>query len=70
MKKQKKFSDLNAADARHKRDELLKELAAFRLSLDVSAVKTEGGVAGLRRDLKTISRKLSQSVANKVSGGV
>lgn len=70
MKKQKKFSDLNAVDARRKRDELLRELAAFRLSLDVSSVKTDGGIAGLRRDLKAVSRKLSQSMTNKVSGGV
>ncbi|MCA2959775.1 MAG: hypothetical protein IOD12_05945 [Silvanigrellales bacterium] len=57
MSKQKKFADLNAADAAKKHSELAKELVKFRLSLDPSSITSAAGVASLLRDMKVLARK-------------
>ncbi|BBH53901.1 MULTISPECIES: hypothetical protein [Fluviispira] len=61
MKKQKKFADLNSSDASTKHTELVKELVKFRVSMDPALISNAGGIAGLRRDLKIVSRKKAQS---------
>ena len=61
MKKQKKFSDLSSCDASTKQDTLIKELVKFRVSMDPALISNAGGVAGLRRDLKIVSRRKAQS---------
>lgn len=61
MKKQKKFSDLNSNDTSAKQAELIKELVKFRVSMDPALINNAGGIAGLRRDLKVVSRRKAQS---------
>ena len=61
MKKQKKFSDLSSSDVSAKQDSLIKELVKFKVSMDPALISNAGGIAGLRRDLKIISRKNAQS---------
>jgi hypothetical protein len=61
MKKQKKFSDLNFSDASTKQALLIKELVKFKVSMDPALISNAGGIAGLRRDLKIVSRRKAQS---------
>lgn len=61
MKKQKKFSDLNSSDASAKQALLIKELVKFKVSMDPALITNAGGIAGLRRDLKIVSRRKAQS---------
>ncbi|APJ04504.1 hypothetical protein [Silvanigrella aquatica] len=61
MKKQKKFSDLNSSDATAQEALLVKELVKFKVSMDPALISNAGGIAGLRRDLKIISRRKAQS---------
>lgn len=61
MKKQKKFADLNTIETNSKHAEFVKELVKFRVSMDPAHINNAGGIAGLRRDLKVISRKKAQT---------
>lgn len=61
MKKQKKFADLNSSDTSAKQALLIKELVKFKVSMDPALISNAGGIAGLRRDLKVISRRKAQS---------
>ncbi|MGY3802452.1 hypothetical protein ACWNT8_00060 [Pigmentibacter ruber] len=63
MKKQKKFADLNSSDAAKKQDSLVKELVKFKVSMDPAVISNAGGIAGLRRDLRIVSRKKAQASA-------
>lgn len=63
MKKQKKFADLSSSDAASKQESLVKELVKFRVSMDPAVISNAGGIAGLRRDLRTVSRKKAQAFA-------
>lgn len=64
MKKQKKFSDLNAKDAAEKETALVKELVKFKVSMDPALISNVGGIAGLKRDLRIVSRKNAQFANN------
>ncbi len=61
MKNQKKFSDFNFSDASTKQALLIKELVKFKVSMDPALISNAGGIAGLRRDLKIVSRRKAQS---------
>lgn len=63
MKKQKKFADLSYSDAAKKQDSLVKELVKFKVSMDPAVISNAGGIAGLRRDLRIVSRKKAQASA-------
>ena len=66
MTKQKKFADLSQRDAAAKRNELIKELVKFRVSMDPSVIQTSSGVPGLLRDLKVLGRmSAAKAVASK-----
>jgi hypothetical protein len=62
MKKQKKFSGLSLHDLCVQEAELVKELVKYRVSMDPAVLKNVGGIAGLRRDLRTLSCKKAQSL--------
>lgn len=71
VKKPKKYADMNYLACRSKRDELVRELLTFKLSLDASAVKSEGGIPAVSRDLKALSRKMKLAkLSEKTSGGL
>ena len=63
MKKHKKFADLSSSDAAKKQDSLVKELVKFKVSMDPAVISNAGGIAGLRRDLRIVSRKKAQASA-------
>ena len=63
MTKQKKFADLSPRDAAAKRNELIKELVKFRVSMDTSVVQGSSGVPGLLRDLKVLGRMSAAKAA-------
>lgn len=56
--KQEKFEKLAPKEMLAKRNELVKELLKARLSLDPATVTAEGGLMGVRKDLKALARKL------------
>lgn len=59
--KKERFENMGQKEMLAKRNELVKEMLKARLSLDVSAVQAEGGIQGLRKDLKTLGRKLAST---------
>jgi hypothetical protein len=60
MKKESKFAHIQSmSEALALKKDLVHQLAAFRISSDASVIKTEGGISGLRRSLRSISRKVA-----------
>lgn len=55
--------DVKAAIAKHR--ELTKELIKSRLSLDPASVTAEGGLNGLNRDLKVLTRTIAGLSKNR-----
>lgn len=64
-KKADKFGSLDAKAAIAKKKEMTKELLKARLSLDPATVTTEGGLAGLNRDLKALNRTIAGLSKNR-----
>lgn len=58
MKKESRFKGLGPKEMLAKRNDLVKELLKARLSLDPATVTAEGGMVGVRRDLKELARKM------------
>lgn len=64
MTKQKKFADLSSRDAAAKKNELIKELVKFRVSMDPSVIQASTGVPGLLRDLRVLGRRTAAKAAS------
>lgn len=64
-KKADKFGALDAKAAVAKHKELTKELIKARLSLDPATVTAEGGLNGLNRDLKALTRTIAGLSKNR-----
>lgn len=58
-------STMSTKEMLAKRNDLVKELLKARLSLDPATVTTEGGLAGVRKELKGLSRKLGAQSVNR-----
>lgn len=56
MAKEKKFASLSKIDAQKKLVELQTALTKFRVSADPSFLADKSGVAGLRNDIRVLSR--------------
>jgi hypothetical protein len=56
MAKEKKFASLSKAEAQKKLVELQSTLVKFRVSADASILTEKSGVAGLRNDIRALSR--------------
>jgi hypothetical protein len=56
MAKEKKFSSLGKVEAQKKLVELQSTLVKFRVSADASLLTEKSGVAGLRNDIRALSR--------------
>jgi ribosomal protein L29 len=56
MAKEKKFASLSKAEAQKKLVELQSTLVKFRVSADASHLTEKSGVAGLRSDIRALSR--------------
>jgi ribosomal protein L29 len=56
MAKEKKFASLSKAEAQKKLVELQSTLVKFRVSADASLLTEKSGVAGLRNDIRALSR--------------
>lgn len=62
MKKQNEFAALSATEANEKRNEKVKELVRFRVSMDPTVISSSTGPAALMRDLKLLNRKCASMV--------
>lgn len=56
MAKEKKFASLTKLEAQKKLAELEASLVKFRVSADAAFLPEKSGVAGLRRDIRALSR--------------
>jgi len=54
-----KIEELGLAEMVSKRKEVVKDLLTFRLSLDPSGVKTEGGAGALQKTLRRIDLRIA-----------
>ena len=67
MKKQNKFLSLNISELNTKRDLLLKEFVAFKLSLDPTKITESSNVDALRKDIKMLQRQIA--IVSSQNGG-
>lgn len=65
---EKKKPLLSPAEATKKRSELAKELAKFKLSLDPGSIQHQGGLTGLRRELRSLGRVVARN-RSEAKGG-
>ena len=64
-KKENEFGDLGLSELKAKEADMRKELVAFRVSMDISSIKSASNLQTLSKKLRVLSRFRSQLNENK-----
>lgn len=64
-KKENEFSNLGLAELKSKEADMRKELVAFKVSMDLSSIKSASNFQTLTKKLRVLSRFRSQLKENK-----